>query len=167
LTDIGSQFFSDVIRLIAVRQDTLYKERWQIETVFKALKTSGYNIEDTHLTDIERIRKLLALIMIAFVLAYKFGIYLSTLKPIKIKNHGRKAFSFFKYGLNFLAKILNNNNLDDFRGTCLFCHVFSILQIHNNKSNNIKYTSNLNLFYCKKAFTDYKVFPKYIYLPAL
>lgn len=100
--------------------DTLYKERWQIETVFKALKTSGYNIEDTHLTDTERISKLLALILIAFVWAYKVGIYLNTLKPIKIKNHGRKAYSFFKYGLNFLAKILNNNNLDDFRESCLF-----------------------------------------------
>jgi len=31
----------------------LYKERWQIESAFKALKTSGFNIEDTHLTDIE------------------------------------------------------------------------------------------------------------------
>ncbi len=30
----------------------IYKERWQIETTFRALKTSGFNIEDTHLTDI-------------------------------------------------------------------------------------------------------------------
>jgi len=29
--------------------DDLYKERWQIETVFRALKSSGFNIEDTHL----------------------------------------------------------------------------------------------------------------------
>lgn len=36
----------------------LYKERWQIETAFKALKTSGFNIEDTHLTDVDRIEKL-------------------------------------------------------------------------------------------------------------
>ena len=34
---------------------SLYKERWQIETAFKALKTSGFNIEDTHLTDLDRI----------------------------------------------------------------------------------------------------------------
>ena len=32
-------------------QDALeiYKERWQIENAFKALKSSGFNIEDTHL----------------------------------------------------------------------------------------------------------------------
>ena len=41
----------------------IYKERWQIETAFRALKTSGFNIEDTHLTEIERIEKLLALVM--------------------------------------------------------------------------------------------------------
>jgi hypothetical protein len=30
----------------------IYKERWQIETAFRALKSSGFNIEDTHLTDL-------------------------------------------------------------------------------------------------------------------
>lgn len=38
----------------------IYKERWQVETAFRALKTSGFNIEDTHLTEIERIAKLFA-----------------------------------------------------------------------------------------------------------
>jgi hypothetical protein len=33
----------------------IYKERWEIETAFKALKSSGFNIEDTHLTDLKRI----------------------------------------------------------------------------------------------------------------
>ena len=41
----------------------IYKERWQIET---ALKTSGFNIEDTHLEDIERIEKIFTLVIIAF-----------------------------------------------------------------------------------------------------
>ena len=43
-----------------------YKERLQIESIFKTLKTSGLNIDDTHLTDIDRISKLLALVLIAF-----------------------------------------------------------------------------------------------------
>ena len=29
-----------------------YKFRWQIETAFKAMKSSGFNIEDTHLRDL-------------------------------------------------------------------------------------------------------------------
>lgn len=91
--------------------DELYKQRWQIETAFRALKSSGFNIEDTHLTDLDRIEKLFALILIAFTWAYKIGIALDKLTPIKIKKHGRRAYSFFKYGLNALAKVLNSNDL--------------------------------------------------------
>jgi len=100
--------------------NTLYKERWQIETAFKALKTSGFNIEDTHLTDIDRINKLFAMVIVAFTWAYKVGIYLNEIKPIKIKKHGRRAKSIFKYGLVFLASVLFSNNLEDFELCCKF-----------------------------------------------
>ena len=86
-----------------------YKQRWQIEMCFKALKSSGFNIENTHLQDIERIERLLLLIMIAFVWCYKVGIFLHQNKPIKIKKHGRKAKSIFKYGLDFIANVLLNS----------------------------------------------------------
>jgi hypothetical protein len=99
---------------------TLYKERWQIETAFKALKTSGFNIEDTHLTDIERIKKLFALVLIAFVWVYKAGIFLNALIPIKIKKHGRRAKSLFKYGLTYIANVLFSNDIDDFIECCKF-----------------------------------------------
>jgi hypothetical protein len=86
---------------------TIYKDRWQIETMFRALKTSGFNIEDTHLKDIERISKLLSILCIAFIWAYLAGIYRhENIKKIKIKKHGRKAYSFFKYGLIFIAHAL-------------------------------------------------------------
>ena len=98
----------------------LYKERWQIESAFKALKTSGFNIEDTHLTDIERISKLMALVLIAFAWVYRAGIYLDALKPIKIKKHGRRAKSLFKYGLNFIANLLFSNDIDKFTQCCKF-----------------------------------------------
>jgi hypothetical protein len=87
-----------------------YKERWQIETMFKAMKTSGFNMEDTHLTDLERISKLIALIAVAFVWVYRIGIdkHLN-IKKIKIKKHGRRAFSFFKYGLIRIAHAILNS----------------------------------------------------------
>ncbi|MBK9040676.1 MAG: transposase [Bdellovibrionales bacterium] len=34
------------------------KERWQIETLFSCLKSRGFNLEETHVTDLERIKKL-------------------------------------------------------------------------------------------------------------
>jgi hypothetical protein len=99
---------------------SLYKERWQIESAFKALKTSGFNIEDTHLTDIERINKLFALVLVAFIWAYKVGIFLDSICPIKIKTHGRRAQSLFKYGLTYLANTLFFNNIDKFINCCKF-----------------------------------------------
>lgn len=86
---------------------TIYKDRWQIETMFKALKSSGFNFEDTHLTDIERISKLLSIMSIAYVWAYNVGIYKDKhIAAIKVKKHGRRAYSFFKYGLTFIAHAL-------------------------------------------------------------
>ena len=52
-----------------------YKMRWQIETCFKSLKSSGFNVEDTHLADIDRIERLFAILTIAFLWAYLVGIF--------------------------------------------------------------------------------------------
>ena len=84
-----------------------YKQRWQIETLFKAMKSSGFNIEDTHVTALKRLEKLILLTMIALVWCYKIGDYIDTeIKPIKIKTHGRRAVSVFKYGLDYLSECL-------------------------------------------------------------
>ncbi len=94
---------------------TYYRERWQIETLFRGLKTSGFNIEDTHVTDLKRLEKLFSLTMIAFAWCYKIGDYLDEkVKAIEIKKHGRRAVSVFKYGLDFLANYLLTgfNSLD-------------------------------------------------------
>jgi len=97
-----------------------YKKRWQIETMFKALKSSGFNLEKTHLQDIERIEKLVSLVFIAFVWCYKVGIYIDfNEQKIKIKKHGYRAKSLFKYGLDYISNILlnpqNQSNVDVFK----------------------------------------------------
>lgn len=84
-----------------------YKKRWQIETLFKGLKSSGFNIEDTHVTDLKRLERLFLLTIIAFVWCYKIGDFIDQeIKEITIKKHGRKAISIFKYGLDFLSRFL-------------------------------------------------------------
>jgi hypothetical protein len=95
----------------------IYKERWQIETAFKALKTSGFNIEDTHLSELDRIEKLFTIVMVAFAWAYVVGVFADRhIKPVRILKHGRRAKSLFKYGLqiiaNCLLKQINNNKIN-------------------------------------------------------
>lgn len=45
-----------------------YKERWQIETMFRAMKSSGFNMEDSHLSNLDRLSTLLSVIAFAFCL---------------------------------------------------------------------------------------------------
>jgi hypothetical protein len=86
-----------------------YKKRWQIETCFRAMKSGGFNIEDTHLTQLDRIERLFAVMILAFTWAYLVGIYKhSMIKPIRMLKHGRKAKSLLKYGLEEIATRLIN-----------------------------------------------------------
>ncbi len=86
-----------------------YKERWEVETLFRAYKKKGFNLEDTHMTDPERIRKLVALLSLALVWCYKLGVkHDACFKPIEIKKHGYKQCSYVKHGLDLLSEILLN-----------------------------------------------------------
>ena len=54
--------------------------------------------------------------MVAFVWCYKIGEYLNdNVKRIIIKKNGRRAFSVFKNGLDYLSKFLftGNNRLEN------------------------------------------------------
>ncbi len=84
-----------------------YKKRWQIETCFKAMKSSGFNIEDTHLRDLERIGRLVAMVCVALVWAYLVGDHKDlNIKPIRILKHGNRAKSLVKYGLEEISDVL-------------------------------------------------------------
>ena len=87
----------------------IYKERWQIETAFKTLKSSGFNIEDTHLTDTKRFEKLLSIVTIAFAWAFVVGIYIhQKIKAIRTLKHGYRAKSFVKCGLETIEYVMLN-----------------------------------------------------------
>jgi len=77
-----------------------YKRRWKIETLFKALKNQGFDFEATHLTKLDRIEKLLALLTIAFCWAHLLGEWLHEQKSIPIKSRHRPAIRIFRYGLD-------------------------------------------------------------------
>jgi len=85
-----------------------YALRWEIESLFGCLKSKGFNFEDTHITKPDRIEKLLVLLTIAFCWAHKTGEWKHEQKPIEIKKHGRKAVSYFRYGLDMLRDIILN-----------------------------------------------------------
>jgi hypothetical protein len=84
-----------------------YGFRWQIESLFSCLKGRGFNFEDTHIVSPERIKKLMVLLAIAFCWSHKTGEWRhAEVRPIRIKKHGRPAFSLFRYGLDYLVDVL-------------------------------------------------------------
>jgi hypothetical protein len=85
-----------------------YARRWEIETLFGCLKSRGFRLEETHVIEPERLKKLIALLALAFCWAHVVGEWLSRQKALKIKKHGRLARSIFRYGLNHLRRILCN-----------------------------------------------------------
>jgi len=83
----------------------LYRKRWEIETFFGCLKKRGFCFEDTHLVHISRIEKLVFVLTIAFCWSHLVGEAKEEESPIKIKSHGRKAKSIFRYGFDELRGI--------------------------------------------------------------
>ena len=87
----------------------VYLRRWEIENLFACLKGRGFCFEDTHMTHLDRIEKLMALLVVGFCWAHKIGEWKANIKPIlfkKYKDSIRPAHSLFRYGFDFLREIL-------------------------------------------------------------
>lgn len=78
----------------------IYRDRWQIETMFRAMKTGGFNIEDTHVTAPDRLECLFGVVAIAYAICYKMGEFAVSKSPPKLKKHGYRPKSILRYGLD-------------------------------------------------------------------
>jgi transposase len=84
----------------------MYRRRWEIETMFGCLKTRGFRMEDTHITDPDKIEKVVFVLAIAFCWAYRVGDIQDQIQAIEVKTHGRKARSLFREGLNLIRRAI-------------------------------------------------------------
>lgn len=85
----------------------VYGRRWEIEHLFQCLKGRGFHLEETRLTHYFRIKKVMALLALAFCWAHKTGEWRhQAVKPLAIKAHGRPEQSLFRYGLDYLTNSL-------------------------------------------------------------
>ena len=95
----------DVNELNAIE---IYALRWEIETLFSCLKGRGFNFEETRILKRTRIKKMVAVLAIAFCWSHKIGEWRNDcVKKIHIKTHGRLAQSLFRYGLDWLDDLLS------------------------------------------------------------
>jgi len=81
----------------------IYKRRWSIEVLFGHLKKKGYNLENTHMSDRQKIDKLIAVLTLAFLFTIGLGILFKencTLSPYQ------KRKSTFRLALDLLNSML-------------------------------------------------------------
>lgn len=84
-----------------------YAKRWEIETLFSCLKSRGFNLENTRVTNRLRMKRLLSVAVIAFCWAHRTGEWqVKNVKPLKIKKHQRPAKSIFRCGLDLIRDVL-------------------------------------------------------------
>ncbi|MFI0847846.1 hypothetical protein ACH196_28035, partial [Mesorhizobium sp. IMUNJ23232] len=75
-------------------------------------KTRGLNIEDTHITDPEKLASLIVIIMLAITWAYRCATHSMGIKAIRRKSHGRRAKSWFRTGLDALRDWIANRPIE-------------------------------------------------------
>ena len=84
-----------------------YAKRWKIEYCFKHLKTNGFNLEDMSLTDLKKIRLMIALVVVAYIMAVREGIIQQKNQPVRVikyRNGDRlPAVSLFRNGLQVIS----------------------------------------------------------------
>jgi len=98
---IGNEYSKDL--------GTIYRLRWSIEVLFQSCKQRGFDLESTHLKNSEKIKKLLVFVFLGLAICVNTGILLHKYKKeIKVKNHGYKANSFFRIGLDAWRRLLKN-----------------------------------------------------------
>lgn len=80
-----------------------YRQRWSVETCFRNMKTQGFNLENTHMTLMPRLNKLMAIMAVAIRVSSLSGLMQHC--PYK-KTVNAPLYSLFTKGLRFLKHSL-------------------------------------------------------------
>lgn len=76
-----------------------YRQRWDVERLFKNMKTQGFNLENTHMKDLSRLSKLMVLVTVSILLCAIVGLTMTC--PFK-KTVGSPLYSYFTRGIRTL-----------------------------------------------------------------
>lgn len=111
----GSRSETGELMVVATNQPpsnaiAIYLRRWEIETLFSCLKERGFNFEDTHITESDRLEKIMCVLAVAVAWVHKIGEWRADIKPIRFKifrgGIRRPQYSYFRYGLDFIREAI-------------------------------------------------------------
>jgi hypothetical protein len=83
-----------------------YRQRWEIECLFQAMKGRGFDLESCRLSQTRRLCGWFGFLSLALCWCLKVGQCVEEVDPLPRKKHGRRAVSLFHRGLNLLQSLL-------------------------------------------------------------
>jgi hypothetical protein len=86
-----------------------YKSRWAVERFFKMLKTGGFNLESSKITDPKRLEILFLLCSIAYLICVKMGAYRNQkVKEMRWRHKDNcYEYSYFRWGLDWIQELIS------------------------------------------------------------
>ena len=90
------------------RGPTTETGQWAIESAFAVLKSRGFNLEATHMTQPERLALLMMVLAVGLMWCLLVGRQQHQHTPIRRKKHGRRVISLFRLGLDRLRDAIYN-----------------------------------------------------------
>lgn len=85
-----------------------YAKRWNCENMHQAMKSRGFHLEDTNVTDLRRISTLFGVLTLAFMWCCLIGEFEEQREPQKPLKHGYPPKSLFRRGLDALKKAIED-----------------------------------------------------------
>ena len=103
----------------------LYKKRWGLEVFFQNVKSRGFHLDQTHLKDRGKLKKMVAMVALAYAFALNTGLHCDKkVKKIDVKKHGYKANSFARVGIDFICSAFNREWDKDINNFITFVQKF-------------------------------------------
>lgn len=94
-----------------------YYRRWGIEVLFANLKSRGFDLESTHVSEPDRLKKLVAVLAIATLWSLRVGeSQYRDSAELPLSRHYRPEKSLFRLGLDLIRRLLKNQCLKDKSG---------------------------------------------------
>jgi hypothetical protein len=104
--DDKQDFLVIVTNLEPTQGYALYKGRWKVENLYGALKSRGFNLENTHVVQSKRLQNLVMLLGMALLWVVKVGAWVKETTQTRVRKDGMAYYSICRLGLDFLRKLI-------------------------------------------------------------
>lgn len=101
------EFLRLITTLTPAKAIEAYNKRYRIETMFKNLKSNGFDLEALNLKYNYKVQLMMSVVVLAYILAIVYGLQ-DFKKKINIKKHGSPEMSVFRWGLDKWQSHLNS-----------------------------------------------------------